>query len=157
RGVRCAIFRGGTSKGVYFHASDLPSDPIERDKVLLAVMGSPDPRQIDGLGGADNLTSKVVIIGQSSRPDADVDYTFGQVGIELPYVSYSANCGNLSAAVGVFAIEEGLIEPVYPVTKIRIFNTNTQQLLVSYVSVDVDGAPKVDGQCAIAGVPGTSS
>ncbi|OZI38677.1 hypothetical protein CAL29_07485 [Bordetella genomosp. 10] len=156
RGVRCVILRGGTSKGIYFHDRDLPADAKERDKVLLAAMGSPDPRQIDGLGGADNLTSKIVIVGKSDRPDADVDYTFGQVGIDLPYVSYSANCGNLSAGVGVFAIEEGLVEPVHPVTRVRIFNTNTRQLLVSYVPVDADGAPSVDGDCAIAGVPGAS-
>ncbi|ALM83601.1 hypothetical protein ASB57_12030 [Bordetella sp. N] len=148
--------RGGTSKGIYFHEQDLPRDVKEREKVLLAAMGSPDPRQIDGLGGADNLTSKIVIVDKSKRDGADVDYTFGQVGIDLPYVSYSANCGNLSAGVGVFAIEEGLVEPVHPVTRVRIFNTNTQQLLVSYVPVDANGAPAVDGECAIAGVPGTS-
>jgi len=148
--------RGGTSRGVFFHERDLPKDPIKRDKVLLAAMGSPDPRQIDGLGGADNLTSKIVIIDKARRAGADVDYTFGQVGIDLPYVSYTANCGNLSAAVGAFAIEEGLVEPIFPITRVRIFNTNTQQLLVAYVSVDENGAPSVDGNCAIAGVPGTS-
>ena len=156
QGVRCIVMRGGTSKGVFFHEDDLPADAAERERVLLAVMGSPDPRQIDGLGGADNLTSKIVIIAKSKRPDADVDYTFGQVGIDLPYVSYSANCGNLSAAVGVFAIEEGLIDAIAPVTRIRIFNTNTQQLLVSYVPIDGQGMPAVEGDYAIAGVPGTS-
>jgi len=156
QGVRCIVMRGGTSKGVFFHEDDLPADAAERERVLLAVMGSPDPRQIDGLGGADNLTSKIVIIAKSKRPDADVDYTFGQVGIDLPYVSYSANCGNLSAAVGVFAIEEGLIDAIAPVTRIRIFNTNTQQLLVSYVPIDGQGMPAVEGGYAIAGVPGTS-
>jgi 2-methylaconitate cis-trans-isomerase PrpF len=156
QGVRCIVMRGGTSKGVFFHEEDLPADAAERERVLLAVMGSPDPRQIDGLGGADNLTSKIVIIAKSKRSDADVDYTFGQVGIDLPYVSYSANCGNLSAAVGVFAIEEGLIDAIAPVTRIRIFNTNTQQLLVSYVPIDGQGMPAVEGDYAIAGVPGTS-
>ena len=156
QGVRCIVMRGGTSKGVFFHEDDLPADAAERERVLLAVMGSPDPRQIDGLGGADNLTSKIVIIAKSKRSDADVDYTFGQVGIDLPYVSYSANCGNLSAAVGVFAIEEGLIDAIAPVTRIRIFNTNTQQLLVSYVPIDGQGMPAVEGDYAIAGVPGTS-
>ena len=155
-GVRCVVMRGGTSKGIFFHEDDLPADAAERERVLLAVMGSPDPRQIDGLGGADNLTSKIVIIAKSKRPDADVDYTFGQVGIDLPYVSYSANCGNLSAAVGVYAIEEGMIDPIAPVTRIRIFNTNTQQLLVSYVPIDSQGMPAVEGDYAIAGVPGTS-
>lgn len=154
--VRCVIMRGGTSKGVFFHEHDLPRDPTERDRLILSVMGSPDPRQIDGLGGADNLTSKIVIIGKSQDPSADVTYTFGQVGIDLPYVSYSANCGNLSAAVGVFAIEEGLVRPTPPVTRVRIFNTNTRQLLVSYVPVS-GGAPEVDGDYAIAGVPGTAA
>ena len=154
--IPAVYMRGGTSKGVFFHEDDLPADAAERERVLLAVMGSPDPRQIDGLGGADNLTSKIVIIAKSKRPDADVDYTFGQVGIDLPYVSYSANCGNLSAAVGVFAIEEGLIDAIAPVTRIRIFNTNTQQLLVSYVPIDGQGMPAVEGDYAIAGVPGTS-
>lgn len=148
--------RGGTSKGVFFHEEDLPTDREARDRTLLAIMGSPDPRQIDGLGGADNLTSKIVIIGKSRDPAADVTYTFGQVGIDLPYVSYSANCGNLSAAVGVFAIEEGLVPPVAPVTRVRIYNTNTKQLLVSYVPVDA-GSAAVDGQYAIAGVPGSGA
>ena len=113
--VPCTIMRGGTSKGVFFLESDLPADPQLRERVLLEAMGSPDPRQIDGLGGADTLTSKIVIVSKSAAPGIDLDYTFGQVGIDLPYVSYSANCGNLSAAVGTFAIQEGLIKAVEPV------------------------------------------
>jgi 2-methylaconitate cis-trans-isomerase PrpF len=123
----------------------------------MQVIGSGDPRQIDGLGGADTLTSKIVIVAPSERDDADVDYTFGQVGIDLPYVSYSANCGNLSAGVGTFAIEEGLVEPVAPETRVRIYNTNTKQLLVAYVPVDADGTPSAGGEYAIAGVPGTAA
>lgn len=157
RPVRCAVIRGGTSRGVYFHEADLPVDAGERDRVLLQVIGSPDPRQIDGLGGADNLTSKIVIVRRSERDDADVDYTFGQVGIEQGYVSYSANCGNLSAGVGSFAIEEGLVEPVAPETRVRIYNTNTRQLLVAYVPVEADGTPSATGDYAIAGVPGTAA
>jgi 2-methylaconitate cis-trans-isomerase PrpF len=157
RAVRCVVLRGGTSRGVYFHEADLPADPQQRDKILMAVIGSGDPRQIDGLGGADTLTSKIVIVGPSTHPEADVNYTFGQVGIDLPFVSYSANCGNLSAGVGVFAIEEGLVEPVHPVTRVRIYNTNTRQVLVTYVPVDATGAPSVDGDCRIAGVPGTAA
>jgi hypothetical protein len=157
RGVRCVVMRGGTSRGVYFNETDLPRDKRERDKILMAVIGSGDPRQIDGLGGADTLTSKIVIVGPATHPEADVNYTFGQVGIDLPFVSYSANCGNLSAGVGVYAIEEGLVAPVHPVTRVRIFNTNTQQLLVTYVPVDESGAPSVDGDCTIAGVPGTAA
>jgi len=148
--------RGGTSKGVFFLESDLPADQAQRDQVLLAAMGSPDPRQIDGLGGADHLTSKIVIVGKSDDPAADLIYTFGQVGIDLPYVSYSANCGNLSAAVGVFAIQAGLIAAVAPVTTVRIFNTNTRQLLISHVPV-AGGMPPVRGNYAIAGVPGTGA
>lgn len=119
-------------------------------------MGSPDPRQIDGLGGADTLTSKIAIVSRSEDPSADVNYTFGQVGIELPYVSYSANCGNLPAAVGVGAIEEGLVDPVAPVTRVRIHDTNTRQLLLADVPVS-DATAAVRGACSIAGVPGTGA
>jgi len=154
--VRCVVMRGGTSKGVFFRAQDLPADAAARDRLLLAVMGSPDPRQIDGLGGADTLTSKIVILEKSADPAADVVYTFGQVGIDLPYVSYSANCGNLSAAVGVFALQEGMVRPTPPVTRIRIFNTNTRQVIVSYIPMAGD-APAVDGDYSIGGVPGTAA
>ena len=154
--VPCTIMRGGTSKGVFFLESDLPADPQLRERVLLEAMGSPDPRQIDGLGGADTLTSKIVIVEKSTMPGIALNYTFGQVGIDLPYVSYSANCGNLSAAVGVYAIQEGLIKAVEPVTAVHIFNTNTQQVLVSRIPVS-GGQPSVNGACAIAGVPGTGA
>ncbi len=154
--VPCTIMRGGTSKGVFFLESDLPIDPPLRERVLLEAMGSPDPRQIDGLGGADTLTSKIVIISKSTVPGIDLNYTFGQVGIDLPYVSYSANCGNLSAAVGVYAMQQGLIKAVEPLTTVHIFNTNTQQVLVSRIPVS-DGQPSVNGSCAIAGVPGTGA
>ena len=154
--VPCTIMRGGTSKGVFFLESDLPADPQSRERVLLEAMGSPDPRQIDGLGGADTLTSKIVIVSKSREPGIDLNYTFGQVGIDLPYVSYSANCGNLSAAVGTFAIQQGLIPAVEPVTTVHIFNTNTRQVLVSRIPVS-GGQPSVNGDCAIAGVPGTGA
>src|ERR1700754_1427508 len=98
--------RGGTSKAVFFTSDDLPAEGAERDRVILGTFGSGDPRQIDGLGGADVLTSKVAIIGPSSRTDADVDYTFGQVGIAESVIDWNGNCGNISSAVGVFAIEE---------------------------------------------------
>ena len=154
--VPCTIMRGGTSKGVFFLESDLPADPQLREQVLLEAMGSPDPRQIDGLGGADTLTSKIVIVSKSNEPGIDLNYTFGQVGIDLPYVSYSANCGNLSAAVGSYAIQQGLIKAVEPITTVHIFNTNTQQVLVSRIPV-AGGQPSVNGNCAIAGVPGTGA
>src|SRR5438309_864393 len=101
--IRAVIIRGGTSKGVFLLASDLPGDPAIRDKVILAIFGSPDPRQINGLGGADPLTSKVAIIAPSARADADVDYTFGYVGIDKAVVDYQGNCGNISQGVGPFA------------------------------------------------------
>ena len=103
--IPCLLMRGGTSKGAYFLASDLPADPLLRDLVLLAVMGSPDSRQIDGIGGADSLTSKVAIIQPSARADADVDYLFAQVLVDEPRVDYGQNCGNILAGVGPFAIE----------------------------------------------------
>jgi len=105
--IPCTLMRGGTSKGPFFLASDLPPDPEQRDRVLLALMGSPDARQIDGLGGADSLTSKVAVVGPSSRPDADVDYLFLQVVVDEPRVDASQNCGNMLAGIGPFAIEKG--------------------------------------------------
>lgn len=151
--IRCTIMRGGTSKGVFFHAQDLPADPDARDRVLLAAFGSPDPRQIDGLGGANSLTSKTAIIAPSRRAGADVDYTFGQVSIDAPLVDYRGNCGNISSAVGPFVIDEGLLSVQEPITTVRIFNTNTGKIIEAAVPV-VDGATAVDGDCAIAGVPG---
>lgn len=154
--IRCAIIRGGTSKGVFLLESDLPRDPETRDRVILAIFGSPDPRQINGLGGADSLTSKVAIIGRSSRPDADVDYTFGQVSITTPLVDYKGNCGNISSAVGPFAIDEGLVKAVEPVTTVRIFNTNTGKIIAAEVPVK-DGRAVTEGELVIDGVPGTGA
>ena len=108
RRIRASILRGGTSKGVFLFEEDLPQDSVARDSLILRVFGSPDPRQINGLGGADPLTSKVAIIGRSQRPDADVDYTVGYVGIADAVVDYQGNCGNISVAVGPFAVDEGL-------------------------------------------------
>ena len=154
--LRCVIMRGGTSKGVYFHENELPKDPELRDKIILDVFGSPDVREIDGLGGADVLTSKVCIIGPSNREDADVDYTFGQVIIDKPIVDHSINCGNLSSGVGPFAIDEGLVKPVEPMTKVRIYNTNTKKVLIANVPVK-DGKAVVAGDYHIDGVPGTGA
>jgi 2-methylaconitate cis-trans-isomerase PrpF len=154
--IRCVIMRGGTSKGVYFHENELPPNPSLRDKVILDVFGSPDVRQIDGLGGADLLTSKVCIIGPSKREDADIDYTFGQVLIDEPSIDYSINCGNLSSGVGPFAIDEGLIKPVEPITTVRIYNTNTKKILAAEVPVK-DGKAVVEGDYRIDGVPDTGA
>lgn len=154
--LRCVIIRGGTSRGVYFHENELPRNPEMKDRVILDVLGSPDVRQIDGLGGADLLTSKVCIIGPSEKPDADVDYTFGQVMIDRPRVDYSMNCGNLSAGVGPFAVDEGLVKAVEPVTTVRIYNTNTKRIFAAEVPVK-DGKAVVAGEYAIDGVPGTGA
>ena len=104
---QCTIMRGGTSKGIFLKEEDLPKDPQLRDRIILAIFGSPDIRQIDGLGGADSLTSKLALIAPSTEPDRDLNYTFGAVGIEKPFVDYSANCGNISSAVGPYAIAQG--------------------------------------------------
>lgn len=156
RAIRCVVMRGGTSRALFLRANDLPADRTARDAVILALFGSPDPRQIDGLGGADILTSKVAVIGPPSRPDADVDYTFGQVSIREPVVDYDMNCGNISAAVGVFAIEEGLVRAREPVTAVRVHNTNTARIFVAHVPVR-HGAPAVEGDCLVEGVPGTGA
>lgn len=154
--LRCSIVRGGTSKGIFFMANELPADPALRDKVILAVFGSPDVRQIDGLGGADVLTSKLAVIGPPSRADADVDYTFGQVSFESAWVDYGGNCGNISAAVGPYAIDMGLVVPREPETTVRIHLANSGHILTATVPVR-DGKAAVDGGYAIDGVPGTGA
>jgi 2-methylaconitate cis-trans-isomerase PrpF len=154
--IRCVLMRGGTSKGLYFHEADLPGPGARRDAVLLRLMGSPDVLQIDGLGGSRPITSKAALIAPSSRLDADVDYTFAQVEIDRAGVGYAGNCGNISAGVGPFAVDEGLVEAVEPVTRVRIFNTNTQALIVAEVPVR-DGRARVAGDLAIPGVPGTGA
>ncbi|RJT43216.1 4-oxalomesaconate tautomerase [Rahnella woolbedingensis] len=154
--IPCLLMRGGTSKGAFFLADDLPQDDSLRDRVLLAVMGSPDPRQIDGLGGADPLTSKVAIVRPSARPDADVDYLFAQVNVDKAVVDYGQNCGNILAAVGPFAIERDLVSPQSGITLVRIFMENTGQLATAYVPVK-DGQVCYQGDLRIDGVPGTAA
>src|SRR5262249_37483178 len=119
-GIRCMMIRGGTSKGAYFLAEDLPRDPALRDRVLLSVMGSPDSRQIDGLGGAHPLTSKVAIVSRAATPGADIDFLFAQVGIDKPLVDTTPNCGNILAGVGPFAIERGLVPTGDPATRVKV-------------------------------------
>lgn len=153
---RVVLHRGGTSKAVFMMRNELPKDPTQRDKVIRAIFGSPDPRQIDGLGGADVLTSKFAMIGPATRQDADVDYTFAQVSFDTDYVDYGGNCGNISSAVGPFAIDEGLVEAVEPITTVRIHQTNTNCILVAHVPVK-DGKACVEGTCRIDGVPGTGA
>ncbi len=150
------IMRGGTSKGVYLLESDLPGDHEAWEPLLLRLMGSPDKKQIDGLGGSQSVTSKVAIIKRSERPDADVDYTFAQVSVDKPLVSYKGNCGNISSGVGPFAIEKGLVEAKDGMTSVRIYNTNTGKIIIADVQTP-DGQVAYDGDFYIAGVPGTAS
>jgi 4-oxalomesaconate tautomerase len=155
-GIPCTLMRGGTSKGLYFHAEDLPTDREQRDRVLLAAMGSPDVRQIDGLGGAHPLTSKVALVSRSARADADVDYLFLQVAVDRPEVSDNQNCGNLLAGVGPWAIESGLVTVTAAITPVRIHMVNTGSLAVAYVRTP-HGAVEYDGEARIDGVPGTAA
>jgi len=154
--VRATLMRGGSSKGLYFLGSDLPAEKPMRDAVLLASYGSPDARQVDGLGGADPLTSKAAIVDVSERDDADVEYTFCQVGIEDAAVSTGGNCGNMLSGVGAFAILRGLVKGVDPITTVRIFTTNTQQVVIASIPTQ-KGMPIWDGDCSIAGVPDTGA
>src|SRR5258708_4007116 len=132
-GIRCMVMRGGTSKGLYFLKDELPADVAARDRFLLRAMGSPDPRQIDGMGGADPLTSKVAVVGPPTRPDADVDYLFLQVVVDEARVDTSQNCGNLLAGIGGFAIERGLVKAQGDVTRVRINMLNTQSIAVAAI------------------------
>jgi 4-oxalomesaconate tautomerase len=156
RGISCMMFRGGTSKGVYFLADDLPSNVAERDRVLLSVMGSPDPRQVDGLGGAHPLTSKVAVVSKSKDTDCDIDFLFCQVGIDKPMVDTTPNCGNILAGVAPFAIERGLIAAKNGVTpvKVRTINTGTvAELLIETPG----GVVNYEGDARVDGVPGTAA
>lgn len=148
--------RGGTSKGGYFLADDLPTDVAERDALLLRIMGSPDPRQIDGLGGADPLTSKVAVVRKSARPGIDVDYLFLQVFVDQAIVTDSQNCGNILAGVGPFAIERGLVSPTRDVTQVAIFMENTEQVAVASVETP-GGKVRYEGEARIDGVPGAAA
>lgn len=154
--VPCVLMRGGTSKALFFHESDLPAAGPSRDRLLKRAMGTPDALQIDGMGGSRLVTSKVAIIRRSVRDDADIDYTFAQVDVDRDLVDYLGNCGNISSAVGPFAIEERLVQAHEPVTTVRIYNTNTDKLLVAQVQVR-DGRVRVLGNCSIPGVPGTGA
>ena len=133
RAIPATLMRGGTSKGLYFHVRDLPQSAPARDRALLAAMGSPDPRQIDGVGGAHPLTSKVAVVGPSTRADADVDYLFLQVVVDKAEVSDSQNCGNILAGVGPWAIERGLVRANDRVTSVRIHMVNTGSVAVAHV------------------------
>lgn len=155
-GIRCMLMRGGTSKGAYFLADDLPSDIEERDDLLLRIMGSPDPRQIDGIGGAHPLTSKVAIVSRSECEDSDVDFLFAQVNVADAIVDTKPNCGNILAGVAPFAIERGLIAAANDQTRVRVYVKNTGTRAELVVSTP-GGRVEYDGNEAIDGVPGTSA
>jgi 2-methylaconitate cis-trans-isomerase PrpF len=154
--VPCSIFRGGTSKGVFFMKNVLPENQDELNKVLLKVMGSPDIRQIDGLGGAVSTTSKVAIVSKEEKEDWDVNYTFAQVSVDKPVVSYAGNCGNISSAVGAYAIENGLVETISPITIVKVYNTNTKKLIYEHIPTP-NGKITYKGDFSISGVPGTGA
>lgn len=154
--IRCMWMRGGTSKGGYFTADDLPADVVARDAFLLRMMGSPDALQIDGMGGANPLTSKIAIVGKSTRPGVDVDYLFLQVFVDRPVVTDQQNCGNILAGVGPFAIERGLVAARAGTTDVRIFMENTGQ--VATATIQTPGAHVTyAGDARIDGVPGTAA
>jgi 4-oxalomesaconate tautomerase len=155
-GIRCMWMRGGTSKGGYFLADDLPVDPIARDAFLLRAMGSPDARQIDGMGGGNPLTSKVAVVRRSGRPGVDVDYLFLQVFVDRPVVTDTQNCGNILAGVGPFAIERGLVAASDGETPVRIFMENTGQIAVATVRTPRERVTYA-GDARIDGVPGVSA
>ena len=156
RAIPCVLMRGGTSRGPYLLASDLPSDPRERDEVLIRIMGSGHELEIDGIGGGHPLTSKVAIVGRSKLPDTDVDYLFAQVNVRERTVDTSPNCGNMLAGVGPFALESGLAVPNGEVSTVKIHNVNTGKRIEARIQTP-HGRVRYDGRTAIDGVPGTAA
>lgn len=159
--IRAWIIRGGTSKGIFLKESDLPRDPADRDRTILGIFGSPDKRQIDGLGGADPLTSKCCIIGPPPKDNphaagCDLTYTFGQVELDEPHVDYHSLCGNLTSGVAVFAVWENMVAPTDPVTHVKIYNSNLDAVLLAEVPTK-DGKPCETGDFIMPGVPGTGA
>src|SRR5450830_495036 len=157
--LRAVFMRGGTSKAVMFHRAELPADRAAWAPIFRAVIGSPDPygRQLDGMGGGVSSLSKICVVGPPSRPDADVDYTFAQVSVKDGAVDYSGNCGNMSSAIGPFAVDEGLVPyPVATEAVVRIHNTNTGKIIIARFAVD-GGAAAVDGAMVLDGVAGSGA
>jgi 2-methylaconitate cis-trans-isomerase PrpF len=151
--IPCVLMRGGTSKGLILRQIDLPNNANERDAVILRIYGSPDKRQIDGVGGGNPLTSKLAVIGPSSKHGVDINYTFGQVSLEKSEIDYKPTCGNMACAVGLYALEEGYVELVEPITPVRIFNSNTSKIIEAEIPVK-DGKVQYEGNFSIDGVPG---
>ena len=154
--VQSTLMRGGTSKGIVLRTVNLPSQPQERDRIILRLFGSPDQNQVDGLGGGTSLTSKLALIGPPTHPGAHLDYTFGQVSLEKEEIDYTPTCGNMATAVGLFAAEEGYVELTEPITWVNIYNTNINKTIVAEIPV-VDGHIQYEGDFTIDGVPGASS
>ena len=156
--IPAVFMRGGTSNAVVFNAKDLPRDRSQWDAIFLAAIGSPDPygRQLDGMGGGVSSLSKVCVVGPPTRPDADIDYTFAQVQVKEARVDYGANCGNMSSAMGPFAVDEGMVKVSGPDALVRVHNTNTKKIIWSKFPID-DGQAAVDGDLAIPGVAGTGA
>ena len=154
--LKCAYMRGGTSKAVFFHEKDLPADHSKWPEIFMKVMGTPDAKQIDGMGGAAQITSKIAVIAPSGNDAYDVDYTFFQIGVDAPIVDDRVNCGNISCAVGPFAVDEGLVEAREPVTVVRVYNTNTGKYIEEHVPVR-NGAALTSGNVRITGVPGSGA
>lgn len=146
------LIRGGTSRGLFVTKGSLPKADPERTDRILELFGSPDPLQLDGIGGSHSHTSKIMIVGKSSKNQIDIEYTFGQVGIDTKSVDFGGNCGNLTSAIGVYAILEGLIEPTEPTTDLRLYNTNTDTVITQSIPID-QGEPTVEGEFEIDGVP----
>jgi 2-methylaconitate cis-trans-isomerase PrpF len=156
--IPAVFMRGGTSNAIVFHQRDLPRERAQWDEIFLAAIGSPDPygRQLDGMGGGVSSLSKVCVIGPPSRPDADIDYTFARVQVKEARVEYGANCGNMSSAMGPFAVDEGLVKVSGKQALVRIYNTNTKKIIHASFALD-DGMAAVDGDLAIPGVAGTGA
>lgn len=154
--VEGSLIRGGTSRGLFVREGTLPKSDPQRTELILELFGSPDPLQLDGVGGTHSHTSKLMIVGEGDRDDVDLRYTFGQVGIETPSVDFGGNCGNLTSAIGVYGLLQGLVEPTEPVTKLRLYNTNTDTVVTQEVPVS-DGEPRVQDDYAIDGVPCTGA
>lgn len=156
KGIEGYLIRGGTSKGFFANSGAFPPDSIERDELVLELFGSPDPLQVDGLGGSHTHTSKLMLVDESARSDADLTYRYAQVGIDEATVDWNGNCGNLASAVGVYGILEKLIAPIEPTTTVRIYSENTDSLLEQEIPV-IDGEPNPYGNCRIDGVPGSGA
>ena len=156
--IPAVFMRGGTSNAIVLHERDLPRDRAQRDEIFLAAIGSPDPygRQLDGMGGGISSLSKVCVVGPATRADADIDYTFAQVQVKEAKVDYSGNCGNMSSAMGPFAVDEGIVKVCGKEALVRIHNTNTQKIIHARFALD-DGLSAVDGDLVIPGVAGTGA